>query len=415
MGDKTRKLRNFVEAHFSGGVNTNLWMNTFSKQDGKDQSAAGNRQLLTAEQKRQYDDQGFVVVPRLVSSTFLTQASRMDVSLTQRQRLSGEAQQKAADAMHAVLAHYRNLPEVLDWVEQFCGPRLLSLAAMFVSVPPDPAGTSKQFSLHQNSNFLPFAFADEDRVVSVWTSLDCPGDRALVVVPGTHKGPTLVHSIDDKLDEMGDKTRKLRNFVEAHFSGGVNTNLWMNTFSKQDGKDQSAAGNRQLLTAEQKRQYDDQGFVVVPRLVSSTFLTQASRMDVSLTQRQRLSGEAQQKAADAMHAVLAHYRNLPEVLDWVEQFCGPRLLSLAAMFVSVPPDPAGTSKQFSLHQNSNFLPFAFADEDRVVSVWTSLDCPGDRALVVVPGTHKGPTLVHSIDDVSTLMHPPPTQQGVFLP
>ncbi|KAG0444783.1 hypothetical protein HPB47_013382 [Ixodes persulcatus] len=201
-----------------------------------------------------------------------------------------------------------------------------------------------------------------------------------------------------ELDEMGDKTRKLRNFVEAHFSGGVNTNLWMNTFSKQDDKDQSAAGNRQLLSAEQKRQYDDQGFVVVPRLVSSTFLTQASRMDVSLTQRQRLSGEAQQKAADAMHAVLAHYRNLPEVLDWVEQFCGPRLLSLAAMFVSVPPDPAGTSKQFSLHQNSNFLPFAFADEDRVVSVWTSLDCPGDRALVVVPGTHKGPTLVHSIDD-----------------
>lgn len=173
------------------------WSFASAELDGKDQSAAGNRQLLSAEQKRQYDDQGFVVVPRLVSSTFLTQASRMDVSLTQRQRLSGEAQQKAADAMHAVLAHYRNLPEVLDWVEQFCGPRLLSLAAMFVSVPPDPAGTSKQFSLHQNSNFLPFAFADEDRVVSVWTSLDCPGDRALVVVPGTHKGPTLVHSIDD--------------------------------------------------------------------------------------------------------------------------------------------------------------------------------------------------------------------------
>ncbi|CAN8001367.1 unnamed protein product, partial [Ixodes hexagonus] len=165
-------------------------------QDVKNQPTAG-KQLLSGEQKRQYDDQGFIVVPRLVSSTFLTQASRMDVSLTQRQRLSGDAQQKASDAMHAVLAHYRKLPEVLDWVEQFCGPRLLSLAAMFVSVPPDPAGTSKLLGLHQNSNFLPFAFSDEDRVVSVWTSLDCPGDKALVVVPGSHKGPTLVHSIDD--------------------------------------------------------------------------------------------------------------------------------------------------------------------------------------------------------------------------
>lgn len=203
--------------------------------------------------------------------------------------------------------------------------------------------------------------------------------------------------VDFVVVEMGDGIRKLRSFVQANFSGGVNTNLWMNTFSKQDVKDPSST-DKSLLSAEQRRQYEDQGFVVVPRLVSSTFLTQASRLDVSLTQRQRLSGEAQQKAEDAMRAVLGHYRKLPEVLDWVEQFCGRRLLSLAAMFVSVPPDPTGASKELGLHQNSNFLPFAFSDEERVVSVWTSLDCPGDRALVVVPGSHKGPTLVHSIDD-----------------
>lgn len=41
------------------------------------------------------------------------------------------------------------------------------------------------------------------------------------------------HVSVQELDGMGDKTQKMRNFVEAHFSGGVNTNLWMNTFSKQ--------------------------------------------------------------------------------------------------------------------------------------------------------------------------------------
>lgn len=145
MGDATRKMRSYVDANFSGGVNTSLWMNTFSRDDGANNAAS--KDLLSAEQRRIYEDEGFLVVPRLVPSDFLTEACRMNVSLVQRQQLSPEAQSKAADAMHAILTHYRKIPQVLDWVEQFCGPKILSLAAMFVSVPPDPTGERLPFTV----------------------------------------------------------------------------------------------------------------------------------------------------------------------------------------------------------------------------------------------------------------------------
>ncbi|XP_077495728.1 phytanoyl-CoA dioxygenase, peroxisomal-like [Amblyomma americanum] len=195
MSANGHKLRSFVEANFSGGVGTSLWMNSFRKDGDGGSSAAASKSLLTSEQRRQYEEQGYLVVAGLMPAALMARASRMDIAAEQRQKLDAEARAGLETAMRDLLAQYRRASEVLDWVEQFCGAKILSLAAMYVSVPPASAG-SGQLALHQNANFLPFA-EEEERLVSVWTAVDCPGVNALFALPGSHKGPALQHSVED--------------------------------------------------------------------------------------------------------------------------------------------------------------------------------------------------------------------------
>lgn len=192
MSANGHKLRSFVEANFSGGVGTSLWMNSFRKDGGA--SAPVSKSLLTTEQRQHYEEQGYLVVPGIMPAPLMAQASRMDIALEQRQKLDAEAQERLERTMRDLLSQYRRTSQVLDWVEQFCGAKVLSLGAMYVSVPP--AGGAGQLALHQNANFLPFS-EDEERVVSVWTAIDCPGVNSLFVVPGSHTGPALQHSVED--------------------------------------------------------------------------------------------------------------------------------------------------------------------------------------------------------------------------
>ncbi|XP_075729225.1 phytanoyl-CoA dioxygenase, peroxisomal isoform X1 [Rhipicephalus microplus] len=194
MSANGHKLRSFVEANFSGGVGTSLWMNSFRKDGNGGSTAPVSKSLLTADQRRQYEEQGYLVVPGLMPASLMAQASRMDIALEQREKLDADAQARLERTMRDVLSQYRRTSQVLDWVEQFCGAKVLSLGAMYVSVPP--AGGHGQLALHQNANFLPFS-DDEERLVSVWTAIDCPGVNSLFAVPGSHKGPAFQHSVED--------------------------------------------------------------------------------------------------------------------------------------------------------------------------------------------------------------------------
>lgn len=194
MSANGHKLRSFVEANFSGGVGTSLWMNSFRKDGNSGATAPVSKSLLTTEQRRQYDEQGYLVVPGLMPAALMAQASRMDIALEQREKLDADSQARLERTMRDVLSQFRRTSQVLDWVEQFCGAKVLSLGAMYVSVPPE--GGHGQLALHQNANFLPFS-DNEERLVSVWTAIDCPGVNSLFAVPGSHKGPTLQHSVED--------------------------------------------------------------------------------------------------------------------------------------------------------------------------------------------------------------------------
>lgn len=187
MSANGHKLRSFVEANFSGGVGTGLWMNTFRKDDSA--SSGRGQSLLTSEQRGLFEEQGYLVVPGLVPAALVAEASQLDMAL--EQRLRDPDRTRLEERMRHLLTQYRRASQVLDWVEHFCGAKILSLAAMYVSVPPKSSG----LALHQNGNFLPLSAPDEQRVVSVWTLLDSgPG---LVALPGSHKGPDLQHSVED--------------------------------------------------------------------------------------------------------------------------------------------------------------------------------------------------------------------------
>ncbi|XP_077547485.1 phytanoyl-CoA dioxygenase, peroxisomal-like isoform X1 [Haemaphysalis longicornis] len=188
MSAKGRKLRNFVEANFSGGVGAGLWMNTFRKDDSA--ASGGSKSRLTSEQRSLFEEQGFLVVPGLVPAALVAEASRLDIALEQRQKAPDRT--RLEESMRDLLAQYRRASQVLDWVEHFCGAKILSLAAMYVSVPPNSSGAA----LHQNGNFLPLSAEDEGRVVSVWTLLD-RGGPGLVAMPGSHRGSDLQHSVED--------------------------------------------------------------------------------------------------------------------------------------------------------------------------------------------------------------------------
>jgi phytanoyl-CoA hydroxylase len=94
-----------------------------------------------------------------------------------------------------VLFGYARHPALLDWVEAFCGgPDLKAIHTMLINKPPDVDG---RHPLHQDLLYFPFRPADA--IVGTWTALEpCTRENGcLVVLPGTHKGELLPHELPD--------------------------------------------------------------------------------------------------------------------------------------------------------------------------------------------------------------------------
>jgi phytanoyl-CoA hydroxylase len=169
------------------------------------------------EQRRQYDEQGFVVVPGLFGPAdtkewlerFVAiaagQAAAPDGMLVMRDVMVAKGAVKPGDPLAAVakiqdfhndpvLFGYAKHPQLLDFVQGICGPDLKSIHTMLINKPPDVDG---RHPLHQDLLYFPFRPAD--RIVGTWTALEpCTRENGcLVVLPGTHKGELLRHELPD--------------------------------------------------------------------------------------------------------------------------------------------------------------------------------------------------------------------------
>ncbi|KAG8178034.1 hypothetical protein JTE90_025089 [Oedothorax gibbosus] len=170
---------------------------------------------LSREQKLFYEENGFIVIPRLVSEDCLeiyknrfrdicdnkVQVNGLtvmkDVSY-HKDRPDERIINKIQDFMFdEVLFDYCRLPQILKYVEGFCGPNIKAMHTMLINKPPDKGTLSSRHPLHQDLHYFPFRPAD--KIVCSWTALERVNrdNGCLVAIPGTHRGELLQHDYPD--------------------------------------------------------------------------------------------------------------------------------------------------------------------------------------------------------------------------
>jgi len=173
----------------------------------------GKRKVVTPDQLRSYDENGFFVVKGCVSAEKLDKYRRRfqqictkevridgmtvmkDVAIAKSEFLQDEkAVTKIQDFQYDdELFEYCCLPEIVDVVKDIIGSNVMAVHTMLINKPPDPGTLTSRHPMHQDLHYFPFRPAD--RIICAWTAME-PVTRqngCLVVVPGSHKGSLLPH------------------------------------------------------------------------------------------------------------------------------------------------------------------------------------------------------------------------------
>lgn len=172
-----------------------------------------NHGILTHGQRQFYEENGYVVIPKLVCNHDLeTYRQRFqaicegkvkvpgltimrDVSIANSEFVPGE---KAITKIQSftnddVLFSYCQHEKLLEYVESFVGPNIRAMHTMLINKPPDPGKKSSRHPMHQDLYYFPFRPAD--RIVCSWTAMQTVNreNGCLVVIPGSHRGQLLEH------------------------------------------------------------------------------------------------------------------------------------------------------------------------------------------------------------------------------
>ncbi|XP_053319079.1 phytanoyl-CoA dioxygenase, peroxisomal [Spea bombifrons] len=169
--------------------------------------------LLTLEQRRFYEENGFLVIKNLVSAedieSFRKAFERIckkevsapglvvmrDVVIAKSEYVPDQkAVTKVQDFQEVPeLFRYCSLPQILKYVECFTGPNIMAMHTMLINKPPDAGKKTSRHPMHQDLHYFPFRPAE--LVVCAWTAMERidRSNGCLVVLPGTHKGTLLQH------------------------------------------------------------------------------------------------------------------------------------------------------------------------------------------------------------------------------
>ncbi|XP_078340270.1 phytanoyl-CoA dioxygenase, peroxisomal-like [Crassostrea virginica] len=172
-----------------------------------------NNPVLSYEQRKFYEDNGYVVIRNLVPKEKLDiyrnrfeQICRKevvvpgltimrDVAIARSEFVPGQqAITKLQDFQNdEVLFGYCALPEIIRYVQAFTGKEVKAMHTMLINKPPDPGKKTSRHPLHQDLHYFPFRPAD--RIVCSWTAMEKVNreNGCLVVLPGSHKGELLRH------------------------------------------------------------------------------------------------------------------------------------------------------------------------------------------------------------------------------
>ncbi|KAG0418041.1 hypothetical protein HPB47_005170 [Ixodes persulcatus] len=224
LGNMAQERLKTIVGHLKGGAMSQL-INVFedkhildevNKKIGANQSSGGFRYTLDStrlsdDQRRFYEENGFIVIPGLVGSKDLeTYKNRFQSIADGKVKVPGLVVMKDVALLDAksdervinklqelymddVLFGYCTLPQILDYATSFCGPNLMAMHTMLINKPPDVGTLTSRHPLHQDLYYFPFRPAD--RVVCAWTAMErvTRENGCLVAIPGSHQGQLLEH------------------------------------------------------------------------------------------------------------------------------------------------------------------------------------------------------------------------------
>ncbi|XP_026277846.1 phytanoyl-CoA dioxygenase, peroxisomal-like [Frankliniella occidentalis] len=166
---------------------------------------------LTFEQRKFYEDNGYLLFKKLIDEDFLDECRQRfvdlcdgrvskggmvlmrDISLAKQGGASGERlYNKLQDFIwDDVLSRYLLAPEVLDIAECMTGPNIMAVHTMLINKPPDSGHLTSRHPMHQDLHYFPFRPAN--RIVASWTAMEDIHERngCLFVVPGSHRAGEL--------------------------------------------------------------------------------------------------------------------------------------------------------------------------------------------------------------------------------
>lgn len=172
-----------------------------------------NSPLLTKEQRQFYEENGYLVIKKLVPEHHLQRYRERfekickgeikvpmltimrDVAIAKTEFVPG---QKAVTKIQNFqlddeLFSYCQLPEVVDYVEAIIGSNITAIHTMLINKPPDAGKKTSRHPMHQDLHYFPMRPAE--KIVCSWTAMQKVNreNGCLVVLPGTHKGKLLQH------------------------------------------------------------------------------------------------------------------------------------------------------------------------------------------------------------------------------
>ncbi|KAF5293620.1 hypothetical protein FQA39_LY03105 [Lamprigera yunnana] len=175
------------------------------------------------------------------------------------------------------------------------------------------------------------------------------------------------------------------------------------------------------LTDEQRRFYEENGYVIIKKLVDDELLEECkdrflklcndrkSDVKVMLVMKDpylKANNEKGEYVVNKVHdfvhdEIFFKYASYEPIVNIVESIIGPNITVFHSMLINKPPNSKQELSKLPLHQDLHYFPFR--PVDLMVSVWTAMEpvTKENGCLVGVPGSHKGQHYEHDyISDLS---------------
>ncbi|NXA47848.1 PAHX protein, partial [Nothocercus julius] len=181
-----------------------------------------------------------------------------------------------------------------------------------------------------------------------------------------------------------------------------------------------------LLTTEQRQFYEENGYLVIRKLVSDEDIERFRKEFIRICNKEvkplgamimkdqvlRSQSVPSEKTVNKVQDFqedeeLFRYCTLPQVLKYVECFTGPNIMAMHTMLINKLPDSDTQTFRHPMHQDLHYFPFR--PPERIVCSWTAMERAhrDNGCLVVLPGTHTEPLKPHGYpkgEGVNKLFH-----------